>query len=233
MRMKASSFASRFAPALLVSLLALSAVAAEKKPASKPPAPEAPGWKPLFDGKSLQGWQITDFAGHSTVEVKGGRIEAGLGEMLTGIHLTATNDLPRANYELYVEGMKLEGSDFWLGLTFPVGTNCCTLVLGGWGGAVVGISSINHQDASDNETTQYLKFDRNHLYQVAVRVTDAKIEAWLDGDQIVDLPLEGRKIGMRFGDIELSQPLGLANYQTASAWKTVKVRRLDAPPAKK
>lgn len=211
----------------IAACLALTVSAAEKKPTSKPPSPDAPGWKPLFDGKSLKGWQITDFAGHSSVEVKDGKIVAGLGEMLTGITLTATNELPRMDYELFVEGTKVQGSDFWCGLTFPVGTNCCTLVLGGWGGAVVGISSINHQDASDNETTKFLRFDNNKPYKIAVRVTKEKIEAWLDEEQIVDLELEGRRIGMRFGDIELNQPLGLSNYQTEAHWKTVKVRKLD------
>ncbi len=219
---------------LLVLALAITSLAhaADKPAASKPPSPDAPGWKSLFDGKSLKGWEITDYAGHSTVEVKDGAIVAGLGEMLTGIHLTATNDLPRMNYELLFEGAKVQGSDFWCGLTFPVGTNCCTLVLGGWGGAVVGISSINHQDASDNETTKFMRFDNNKPYKVAVRVTDKKIEAWLDEEQIVDLELEGRRISMRFGDIEMSQPLGLSNYQTEARWKTIQVRRLDAKSSK-
>ncbi len=216
-----------------MALLALNTVAAEKKLGSKPPSLEAPGWKSLFDGKTLKGWKPTDFAGHSTVEVKDGRIVAGLGEMLTGITLADTNGLPLMNYELVVEGMKVQGSDFWCGLTFPVGTNGCTLVLGGWGGAVVGISSIDHQDASDNELTQYIKFDNNKLYRVSVRVTDKKIEVWLDEDQIINLELEGRKISMRFGEIELSQPLGLATYQTEAAWKTIKVRKLDAKPTAK
>jgi len=214
--------------ALVAALFATVSLAAEKKPGSKPPAPEAPGWKSLFDGKSLKGWRESDFAGRSTVEVKDGRLVAGLGEMLTGITLTDTNDLPRMNYEVLVEGMKVQGSDFWLALTFPVGKDCCTLVLGGWGGAVVGVSSIDHQDASDNETTQFLKFDNNKLYRVAVRVTDKKLEAWLDDEQIVNLELAGRKISMRFGEIEDSQPFGLANYQTEAVWKTIKVRKLEA-----
>jgi hypothetical protein len=226
--MKATLKSATLAATLLAALFAASSMAAEKKPGSKPPAPDAPGWKALFDGKSLKGWRETDFAGRSTVEVKDGRLVAGLGEMLTGITLTDTNDLPRTNYEVLVEGMKVQGSDFWLALTFPVGKDCCTLVLGGWGGAVVGVSSIDHQDASDNETTQFLKFDNNKSYRVSVRVTDKKLEAWLDDEQIVNLELAGRKISMRFGEIEDSQPFGLANYQTEAVWKTIKVRKLEA-----
>lgn len=231
--MTSSRFPARLVVVCLAVLLSLNSLAAEKKPASKPPALDAPGWQSLFDGKSLKGWAETDYAGRSTVEVKDGKIVAGLGEMLTGINLTATNTLPRTNYELYVEGMKVQGSDFWCALTFPVGTNCCTLVLGGWGGAVVGLSSINHQDASDNETTQFLRFENNKLYKIALRVTDKKIEAWLDEEQIIDLELADRRIGMRFGDIELSQPLGLSNYQTEAVWKTIQVRKLDAKPVAK
>jgi hypothetical protein len=230
--MKSSSLVVALTVALLAVLFVAPLSAAEKK-GSKPPSLEAPGWRSLFDGKSLKGWKETDFAGHSTIEVKDGRIVAGMGEMLTGITLADTNDLPRTNYELYVEGMKLDGVDFWLGLTFPVKTNACTLVLGGWGGAVVGVSSIDHMDASDNETTQYFRFDKNKLYKVAVRVTDQRLECWLDDDQIVNVELAGRKVSMRFGDIELSQPLGLANWQTSAAWQTIKVRRLDEKGGKK
>ena len=48
----------------------------------------------LFDGKTLTGWAITDFAGHGDVRVDDGRLLLESGTM-TGV--TWTNDLPRAH----------------------------------------------------------------------------------------------------------------------------------------
>jgi hypothetical protein len=61
-----------------------------------------------------------------------------------------------------------------------------------------------------------------------VRVTIEKIEAWLDAEKIVDLPLTERKITLRFGEIDLSRPLGIATYQTTAALREIKLRQLGA-----
>ena len=37
------------------------------------------------------------------------------------------------DYELRLEAKRVEGGDFFCGLTFPVGKEYCTLILGGWG----------------------------------------------------------------------------------------------------
>src|SRR6185437_10256499 len=102
-------------------------------------------------------------------------------------------------------------------LTFPVGNTNASLILGGWGGGTVGISSIDGEDASENETATVMKFDTNRWYHVRVRVTETKIESWLDDKKIVDVKTEGRRIGLRFGEIEFSRPLGVATYQTTAA----------------
>lgn len=201
----------------LVLLCAFSVSAADK------PAKDE-GWRDLFDGKTLKGWKMTNFAGGGQVEVRGGRLAIDMGESLSGV--TFTNEVPRTNYEIEVIGKKVQGADFFCGLTFPVGTNCCTFVMGGWGGAVVGISSIDQMDASENDTTKFMKFEDKKDYKIHVRVTPEKIMAWIDDEKLVDIPLKDRQIGMRPGEIELSQPFGLATYQTSSEFKTVRIRPL-------
>ena len=198
---------------------------------SAPAGPEAPapvqaGWTVLFDGTSLEGWRVTDFAGHGEVEVEKGQIILRMGAMLTGVNLVATNDLPATNYELALEAAKLEGSDFFCAVTFPVGESCCTFLLGGWGGGVVGISSIDGNDASLNETTKYMDFEKDRWYPVRVRVTPAKLETWIGDKQMVDVALEGKRISVRPGEIELSQPWGVAAWQTTGAVRNVRLRRL-------
>ena len=182
-------------------------------------------WQPLFDGKSLTGWKITNFSGHGAVSAANGQLQLDAGDPLTGITYAQAPPL-RMNYELQLEAMKLAGSDFFCGLTFPVEKESCTLVIGGWGGTLVGVSSINGQDASENSTTQFRKFDPNRWYRVRVRVTPEKLAAWIDDEQFVDLEIAEQKIGMRAGEIELSQPLGLATFQTKATFRDFKIRPL-------
>lgn len=184
--------------------------------------------RPLFDGASLSGWKITDFAGHGDVTVekniKGSpAIVLEQGAVLTGVNWT--NAIPNMDYEVELDAIKLLGSDFFCGLTFPFGDSFCTFICGGWGGAVVGLSSIDGQDASLNETTKYIKFDQNRWYHIKVRVAKARIEAWIDADNMVDLDTTGKKISMRLGEIEESAPFGIAAYQTGAALRNITLRR--------
>jgi len=201
------------------------------KPAgTKPESPAPPAsantnaWKSLFDGKSLTGWKETDFAGHGPVVVKDNEIHLENGYM-TGITWTNLAELPRMNYELSLEAKRVEGSDFFCGLTFPVGKDPCSFIVGGWGGGVVGISSLDGQDASQNETTKYMNFPNGRWFQVRVRVSPGKIEAWIDAEKMVDLATAGKEISIRL-EVEPSKPLGVATWNTAAALRNLKLRRL-------
>ena len=191
-----------------------------------------PKWEELFDGKTLDGWAESEFESAAGVKVinpfKDGRgaIILERSETLSGITWTRGATLPRVNYELELEAMKLEGSDFFCGLTFPVGKTACSFIVGGWGGMVVGISSIDYADASENDTTQGMEFALNRWYRIRVRVTDEKIEAWIDDDKKIDVETKGRTIGLRPGDIQKSLPLGIASYMTRAAVRDIRLRRL-------
>ena len=190
-------------------------------PAKAAPAVE---WLSLFDGKTLGKWKSTDFAGHADVEVKDGVIKLPQGGDLTGINLEAAP--AKLDYEVELEAMRIEGDDFFCGLTFPFADKSLTLIVGGWGGSVVGISNVNGDSASENETTQFKKFDKNRWYRIRLRVTKAKIEAWIDADQVVDLETEGKQLEMRIGEIESSMPFGIATWRTSGALKDIRWRKL-------
>jgi len=193
------------------------------KPATVTSSPTATtNWQSLFDGKSLAGWKETDFAGRGGIKVESGKmlLESGV---MTGV--TWTNELPRMNYELSLEAMRVEGSDFFCGLTFPVGKDPCSFIVGGWGGGVVGLSSIDNEDAAHNETTQYMNFTNEKWFAIRIRVTKTKIEAWIDSDKVVNLETEGKKISIR-AEMELSQPLGIAAWSTAAAVRNIRIRTL-------
>jgi hypothetical protein len=181
-------------------------------------------WQPLFDGKTLTNWQSTKFIGEGAVKVENGQIVLEAGRDLTGI-TWAGPELPVTNYEIALQAMRIEGSDFFAGVTFPVGDSFCSLILGGWGGTTVGLSSINGMDASENETSQSIDFESGRWYNIRIRVTPAKIEAWLDERQIINQDLKGNKIDTRL-EVDLSRPLGVASWRTKSALRDLRLRRL-------
>ena len=182
------------------------------------------GWQPLFDGKTLTNWQATKFSGEGPVTVKDGQITLASGNSLTGI-TWAGPALPTTNYEIALQAMRVSGSDFFAGVTFPVADSFCSLILGGWGGSVVGLSSINGMDASENETSQSMTFEQGRWYSIRIRVTPARIEAWLDDRQIVDVGLEGNKVTTRL-EVAPSEPLGVASWRTTAALRDLRLRRL-------
>ena len=199
--------------------------------AGQPPVPfEGEGWQAMFDGQSLAGWRETPFAGHGEVRCEDGVIRLDMGSPFTGINWT--NEFPRVNYEVAFDAMRIMGSDFFCGLTVPVGTNCCSLVVGGWGGSLVGISSIDGMDASENETTKFVNFESGRWYRIRLRVTEKRIEGWIGKEKLVDLQTTDRRISVRPGDIELSQPFGLSAWQTAAAFREIKFRRVNGPAGK-
>jgi hypothetical protein len=181
-------------------------------------------WQPLFDGKTLAGWQPAKFTAEGAVKVEDGRIVLDTGRSMTGI-TWAGAALPTTNYEIALQAMRVEGSDFFAGVTFPVGDAFCSLILGGWGGSVVGLSGINGQDASENDTSQSIEFQNGRWYSARIRVTPEKIEAWLDDRQIITQTLKGNKIDIRL-EMEHSKPLGVASWKTKSALRDIRLRRL-------
>lgn len=187
------------------------------------PAADSQGWTPLFDGKSLEGWKETDFSDHGSVRVDGGTIVLGRG-YLTGI--TWKGDFPKSGYEIRFEAARLEGSDFFAGITFPVGRSFCSWINGGWGGTMVGLSNLDGYDASENETSTAFDFVKGRWYKFLLRVTGDRIQAWIDDGMVIDADIRGRKVDLRPGEIELSAPLGFASYSTVAGLRKIEYRKI-------
>jgi hypothetical protein len=184
-------------------------------------------WRSLFDGVSLDGWDETPFGGEGLIRVRDAAIVLEFGEPLTGI--TRHGDVARMDYEIRLDAQRLAGHDFFCGLTFPVAASACSLILGGWGGSLVGLSNLDGKDASENETTQRIPFDDGRWYGVRVRVTASRIQAWLDDGLIIDVSTTGRRIGVR-PEVDASRPLGVASYRTRAALRGIRTRSI-APEA--
>ncbi len=189
--------------------------------------PAGSDWRSLFDGKSLAGWRVTDFQEGGSVQVRDGLLLFLRGDPFVGVNCTET--IPQINYEVSLDAMIVAGGDFFCGLTFPVGDSFCSLIVGGWGGSVVGLSSLDGYDASENETTQFITFEKGRWYRIRLRVSETKIEAWVEQKKVADVVTTGRKLSLRFGEIDKSKPFGLASYSTSAAYRGIEIRPVTGP----
>lgn len=190
------------------------------------PAGDASGVKVLFDGKTLKGWKEINFGGNGEIYVEDGALILGMGEVMTGVVIEGKPPY-RMNYEIALEAKRINGTDFFCGLTFPINEACCTFIVGGWGGSLVGISSIDHMDASENETGSVQHLKDGQWYKLRLRVTETFIRAWIDEKRVVNLPYQGRELGMRAGEIESCMPLGIAAFQTKAALRNITIKPVD------
>ncbi len=222
----------RIFPAVLLGLFAL---ILPRQPASsradgpgKPPARAAKDkavWKKLFDGKTLTGWKSSDFADPGKVHVKDGAIVMEKGKRMTGVTYTK-GDFPKMDYEVTLEGKRIAGEDFFCTTTFPVAESYCSFVVAGWHGTVVGLSSIDSMDASENETNQSMTFKNNQWYRIRIRVTRNRIQTWIDDKQMVDFDTTDHRLSVRL-ECRASCPFGLASWDTTGAVRDIRVRALS------
>lgn len=159
---------------------------------------------------------------------RAGVLVLGPGEILSIVKYTGKRPILLDNYEVCWEGMRVNGSDFFAALTFPVGSkeHCATFVAGGWGGWTIGVSCIDGLFANENETTTSMKFEQGRWYAFTLQVTRDCLRALIDGEEQFKVSLKGKTIGMHPGDIRVSTPLGFASYATKGAVRNVRFRPL-------
>jgi hypothetical protein len=167
----------------------------------------------LFDGTTLKGWDVTSFGTEGPITISDGKIVLNYGDGCSGI--TWNGDFPKVNYEVKLEARKTVGNDFFCGITFPVNESFCSLIVGGWGGPVVGLSSIDGLDASENETQVLKRFDKDVWYKIRLRVDESKIQAWIDEEKLVDFDYTERKLSIR-PEVNLSKPFGICTWITTA-----------------
>ncbi|MDZ4852244.1 MAG: family 16 glycoside hydrolase [Pirellulaceae bacterium] len=189
-------------------------------------------WTPLLKGSDLTGWKKTNFGGEGDVELKDGELTLGFGDPLTGVTYDK-KDFPKSEYEMRWEAKRVEGQDFFAGVTFPIGDEFCSFIAGGWGGGLIGISSINGDDASENETTGFEDFKNGEWYRFRVRVDSESLQAWVNDREVVSVDREDHKFSIRI-EVGASRPLGYCNFQCVATVRGWEYRNLkeEKPKAK-
>jgi hypothetical protein len=195
----------------------------EKLSVEKTPELKSIDKNALFDGETLDGWKITEFGPQGPVLVSGGKIILNYGDGCTGI--TWQKEFPKVNYEVTVEAQKTSGNDFFCGMTFPVNDEFCSLIVGGWGGPVVGLSCIDGKDAANNDTKILKRFDKNIWYNIKLQVTNEKIIAWVDDEKLVDFAYPGHELYVR-PEVNLSKPFGICSYNTTAELRNIRLVEL-------
>ena len=204
----------------------------KKKAADKQPTDLGDEIK-IFDGKTLKNWTTVkkfDFEQHGKIEVRNGSIHLEEGRPATGI--AVKTKIPKSNYEISFRARRVKGSDFFCGLTFPIKKEFCTLILGGWGGQIVGLSNIDSFNAAENNTTQVIDFKNGQWYKVRLRVTDEFIRVWIDGEQIIEVEANHHKFTI-YWEQEPVRPLGIVTWYTHGELKDLKLHKVKVNAKKK
>jgi hypothetical protein len=192
--------------------------------AKTPPVELLPG--------NMDQWQTINFGGEGEVYFKEGALDLDYGNPLTGVIYKGDIDellgKAKENYAITLQAQRVEGVDMFLGITFPVGTEGhVSLVLGGWAGAITGISNLDGLNASENDTTQYHNMPEGQWFKVKIMVTPEKIQCWLDDKQLVDVDRADHKEFDTHGAVVDTKPFGMFSYSTWGRVKDIKVWKLD------
>ena len=183
-----------------------------------------PESRSLFDGKSLKDWKSAETYKPGPLKVEDGCLVLGAGGPMTS-DVTTLTDIPRMDYELSFEAKRTSGGDFFAAATFPINQSYVTLVNGGWGGTVTGLSSLNGADASENETRQFVKYTNDTWYRFRIHVTGEVIRCWVDDKPVAGVAYEGTQLKTRV-ETRSCQPLGFASYRSTGLIREIKVRPL-------
>lgn len=166
----------------------------------------------------------TNFGGEGEIVFADDHAIFELGNPLTGITWIGPA-LPRENYALILRARKLSGHDFFCGLTFPIGAEHASLILGGWGGTTCGLSCIDGRDASENATTLYRRIETDRWYIVRVEVHPDRVRALLDQELLFEVERGAHRFAVR-AELRSAEPLGYSAFATRAAVHSIELESL-------
>jgi hypothetical protein len=210
--------------ALVPLLLLIATVSSACQFAERVAVHEEVAWQELALQEGPEGWESVIFGGEGEVEFDGESIRMGFGSPLTAVAWQGAAELPD-EYEIEVVAARLDGSDFFCALNLPIGEQRASVVLGGWGGALCGLSCVNGEDASMNATRSFRGFDRGQSYRLRVRVDAIQVQAWVDDELLFAQTRDGVEFSLRT-EVSPAGRLALSCFQTSARIDAVRWRRL-------
>lgn len=216
----------------------------EKAAASQPAATAngklapTPDKLAVFNGKNLDGLTVLNesyFEDHGPVRVDQGQLILGSGTPGTGIRIDPKRQeqVPKIDYEILITARRVEGRDFFCGLTFPINKSYCTLILGGWGGGAIGLSNVDSMSAIENETSEFYEFENGKWYDIHLTVTAKKIRATLKETEaeegkaqvLFEIDTPDHKYDI-WWEQQPARPLGLTTWNTTAAIRRFELRKI-------
>ena len=91
---------------------------------------------------------------------------------------------------------------------------------------MTGLSCIDGESAIENDTCSFHEYKEKQWYRIRLAVRADRIDAWLDDEHIVDLPLKSRQLSLRW-EMEPAQPFGICTWNTSGELKNLRYRLLD------
>jgi hypothetical protein len=184
----------------------------------------------MLDAPLSSHWKLTGNPDNGTFELSANELVLSQGKPMTCTRFDAWESmgLPTCDYAITFEAQRVEGHDFFAAITFPVRRidTCATLVVGGWGGGLVGISSIDGEDASVNATRSEQQFVNGQWYRFRLEIRSDELKAWMNDNPVINASIKARTISLRIGDIEGCAPFGVATYFTKGRVRNLVVSKL-------
>ena len=187
------------------------------------------GPQSLFDGKSLNGWRVLEDGccwDHGEVSARDGTLILAQGAESTSI--VWTGGFPQVDYEVNLEAKRIEGTNSFCHVAFPVGRGRhCFLIVGtGPDGNRACLDRVDGHDSESagNPTSTELAFDQDRWYRIRLRVTGADVDAWIDDMKAIHVRQTDHVLALPAPWSSL-RPFGLGTWQTAAAMRNITVRR--------
>jgi serine/threonine protein kinase/formylglycine-generating enzyme required for sulfatase activity len=190
-------------------------------------------WQDLFDGTTLENWKVRICGAHKpAMQFKGqeprtvdGGIAMGYPDKLA--YLEWAGQFPSVDYEVAFEAKCVAGELGFACCTFPFrgSTGCFVCSL-----SRVGLQRVDGEHIDNNPTAKQIDLRRGTWYRVWLRVTGARIEAWIDSTKVVDFRPSGRELSP-IGQLASARGFGVYCWMTKASYRNIRLRRLKTEGA--
>lgn len=192
--------------------------------------PLTPGqWRSIFDGEQLGRWipitriDATDLADPvpGEVEIDGRQIVLNTGDPLTGV--SWFGPMPTKDFEITVEA-KIDDAEL-ISVAFPVGTERAAIQLDA-DNRKAGLYHIDGTGLHDDPMAAIFDGSVAGWHQLRIRVTEQRVQTWLNGQSIADQERTGSSFGAPEGFSPM-HPLSMVASNGSASLRNIRIRTLE------